>query len=121
MSKVKSFIKEVLAQLTGDQDTVIAERNYRTGKATVRGQISSLETDVINQEVAVEQAEEEFLKAKYPTERIENGEAYLNSIYDAKDNLENVRAELEATKASIEYWTKLLVEFDEEVEAPVKA
>lgn len=116
LKTMNSFVKQVLAQLTGDQDTAVAQRNYRTSKALVRGQISALETLKIRQEVAVEKAEETLVKTKYPKLPV-NDDNYIANVEEAQSHLDCLKDELNDTNHSIEYFEALLVEFDKEVEA----
>lgn len=114
MSTIKSFVRLVLAQLTGDQDTVIAERNHRIAKASVKGQLAALEGKKIKQETIVERAKETLLKAKYPTTEINDGEYYLAIIKSAQYDLDIAEEALADTNHSITYFEELAEEFNKD-------
>lgn len=114
MSTIKSYIKQVLAQLKGDQDAVTAEQNYRTAKATVKGQLAALEAKLVKEEIAVDKAKENLIKAKYPTTPIQDGELYLANIQSAQHRLDSAESNLADTKHSIQYFEELAEEFDKD-------
>lgn len=116
MSTIKSYVKLVLAQLTGDQNTIVAERNYLTAKATIKGQVAALEAERVKLENAVDDATETLHKAKYPTTKITNGEEYLDNIQNAQASLSHYQGQLDDNTHSIEYFTKLQEEFDKDSE-----
>lgn len=117
MSTVKSYVKQVLAQLTGDQNAVVAERNYRTAKASVKGQVAALEARLVKEETAVEKANEDLFKAKYPTTEISDGEYYLENIVSAQETADYAQAKLDSTNKSIEFFKNLSEEFEVEATA----
>lgn len=116
MSVVKSYIKETLARLTGDQDTVIAEKNFRKNSAAVRGQIAALEAQLVNAEDGLDTAKEALMTTKYPTTLSTGGQSYISAIARANEAVELKQAEVDQIKASIKFNQDLLEEFNKEVE-----
>lgn len=113
MTKVSNFIKEVTARLKGDEAGVVAAKNERKAVAAVKGQLAALDNQLVNQESAVEDANEAFEAAKYPTNLIGDVESYVRNIANKKEHLAAKEEALEETKKSIEFFKGLLVEFSE--------
>lgn len=116
MSKIKSYVKQAIARLTGDKTEELAQKNYRKATSAVRGQIAALEAQLIDAESDLEAAEDGLADAKYPKELITNQEAYLESILCAKDAVEDAQHRLKSLQASIEFNKALLEEFEKEEE-----
>lgn len=116
MTKVKSYVKQVLAQLTGDQDKVVAEKNYRKASAAVKGQVAALEGKLVDLSMKVEEKEEILNSTKYPTTPIGDAGTYCSRVKNAQDNLDSANEELEAAKESKAYFESLLDEFEKEEE-----
>jgi hypothetical protein len=117
---MKSYVKEFLARVAGDQDAVLAEKNYRQAASALKLQLSKLEAKRIDDEDAVETAFEKLNEAKYQTKLISDRTGYITGLKTAKDNLTKAQAELDATKEAIYFFSNIQGEFDVEVEAPVK-
>lgn len=115
--KIKSYLKETLARITGDKDEVIAQRNYRKASASIKGQLAALESKLVNDEEAVQEANEALNKAMYPTELITDQQEYASNLAYHNESVQDAQDQLETTKASIEFYKKVLVDFEEEVEA----
>lgn len=117
MTKIKSYVKQALAHLKGDDDGVIAQRNYRRSVAAVKGQKSALEAKLVTDETRVEIAKEQLLKAKYPgKEMTGDSEEYLSLIYEAEEEVEITEEILKNTTADIAKMQALLDEFEREEE-----
>lgn len=116
MEKQKSFIRQTIAMFKGESDKALAEKNYRTARAAVAVQIAGLEAKLVNQEEKVALAEESVNKATYPTDRINDGEAYIRNIASAEEALELAKEELERIQVSMDKHRNRLKEFDKEVE-----
>lgn len=110
--KLGSFVKEVMARLQGDDDKVVAERNYRLANAAVKGQLSSLDGKQVEAEVTLESAKEKLNSAKYPTTLISNSSDYIRSISRAQDQVDEAQEELNNVNSSIEYFKGLYEEFN---------
>lgn len=109
---VKSFVKEVLARFKGDDNEVVAQRNYRLANAAVKGQLSTLEGKKVKAEVNVETAKEKLDAAKYPTSLIEDGSDYIRNIVRNQESLDEAKEKLETINESIKYFQGLSTEFD---------
>jgi len=110
--EVKSFVKEVIARLEGDDTKVVAEKNYRLANAAVKGQLSTLEGDKVKAEIKVENAEDELKRCKYPTEIIQEGSNYIRRIAANFETLESRKEDLEQIEDSIKFYTELLKEIN---------
>lgn len=117
MSKMKSFVKEVVARIAGDKDAVIAEKNYRKASSGVKQQIAALEAKLVGDEDKVAAAQEDLNATMYPTTLIGDPEQYVKNIVSVKSRVDSAKEQLEATQASIDFFKKLLGSFDEETEA----
>lgn len=104
MTTISNFVKEVLARITGDTDTVIAQRNQRKASAAIRSQINALESEIVDLEIVVEEKTEALKAARYPTVLIEDAAAYLESISDAKLDLEKAKESLQYVKDELAVW-----------------
>lgn len=117
MGTVKSYIKEVTARLKGDQSEVIVQKNYRKAISAINGQLAAQRARLVDDESAVEDAQEALNNAKYPTELISNNSNYIRDIQSAQNRLDNAEETAANTAATIQYFEALLTEFDSEVEA----
>lgn len=106
--KVSSFVKEVVARLSGDNDEATAQKVARKAMSALEGQVAALKSRLIDDEQAVEDAEEALNNAIYPTAVFSDAKQYCKKIADAQAALENAKEELEATKDSIAFFQKLL-------------
>lgn len=112
MGNVTSFVKEVLARLSGNEGQVVAEKNYRKAKSAINSQLAALRAKEVDEESAVENAEEQLHNAKYPTDLIDDNKYYVQNIVAAETKLKSAQNSLEETRTSIEYFDALLKEFD---------
>jgi hypothetical protein len=117
MSKIKSYAKELGARLTGNQDKVIIETNYRKATAAVKGQQASLESELVNAEGDLADAEDRLKDAKFPTTKISDQQSYIRTIISQQSAVDAAQARVENVKASLDFQKKLLAEFEAEVEA----
>lgn len=109
-SELSKFVQATIAFITGDTDTVVALKNERLAKASIKGQLSALEGALVNAEVAVESAKDNLEKAIYPTSLITSQQYYYENIVDAQNQLDRAEEELADIVASIEYANNLLKE-----------
>jgi len=58
MNKMKSIVKQVIAQLKGDDSEVTGQKILRQGDSALKSQIASLKGDLITLEDGVEDAKE---------------------------------------------------------------
>lgn len=115
MSEVKdavknltSFGKEVVARIKGDDAEALAQANERKGRSAYKGQVSSLESRIVDLEDKVTEATEALAVAKYPTTKITDSQSYINNVRRAKEALTAAEEELEQTKESLEFYQGIL-------------
>lgn len=103
-NSVTSFIKEVLARLSGDQSEVIAAKNERKAQSAFKANAAAIEAKIVDAEEKLEQAQENLKAAMYPTEYITDNTTYLRSISDADEKVESAQEALDALKDSLKKW-----------------
>jgi ubiquinone biosynthesis protein UbiJ len=101
---VKSFAEEVLARLTGDDNAAVAAKNERKARSAFNQQISAKEAQIVDAEVAVEEAQEALNDALYPTTLINSTEEYISNIAEAQDVLTTAKDELETLRAQLKFF-----------------
>jgi uncharacterized protein (DUF111 family) len=106
--KVSSFVKEVVARLSGDNDEATAQKVARKAMSALEGQVAALKSRLIDDEQEVEDAEEALANAIYPTTVFSNAKQYCEGIANAQAKVESAKEELQSTKDSIEFFQKLL-------------
>lgn len=114
------FVKQVVAQLKGDDVTAKAIKIARKGIAAINGQISSLESKKVDLETAKEEADESRTSAMFPTEIINSNENYINQIVRAEERYQNTIDDLEEVENTLVYF-KALKERVEKVESSEKS
>lgn len=110
-TKGQLFVKEVIARLKGDNAEATASKIGRKAISAFEGQLAGLNANKIDQETAVEDAEEALKTAIYPTEMFSSNEAYIRNIVSAQERLDNAIEELAATEKSIKYFSSILEKF----------
>ena len=108
MSKVSNFIKEVTARLKGDEAGVIAAKVERKAISAINGQLASLKAKLVDDETAVEDAEEALSNAIYPTNVFIDNSHYVKTILARQEMLDSAVTSLESTKETIAYLENLL-------------
>jgi hypothetical protein len=97
MNKMKSFVKEVVAILQGDNAEATGQKILRQADSALKTQIASLNGDTITLEDTVEYAQENLRIA-----RVNNGKlitdrnVYVRSLLEAKNKLTDAQDALEA-------------------------
>lgn len=105
---VSSFVREVLARLKGDAETVIAEKNERKARSAFNGQIAALEARIVDSEDKVGEAEEAFKAAKYPVVIIGSAQSFVEGVRNAHTKWESAKDELSALKESLTFFKNLV-------------
>lgn len=111
MSKGTLFAKEVLARLKGDNADATAAKISRKAISAFEGQVAALNARKIDQETAVEEAEEALKAAIYPIEMFSSNESYVRSIANAQQRVDDAKDALAATEKSIAYFTGIASKF----------
>lgn len=116
MKKMKSFIKEVVARVAGDQAEVVAQKNYRKATSAVKSQIAALQAKEVDDEASVDTANENLEIAKFPTLAITDNKSYISNIKYYQDAIDKANDTLASTRESIAYFEALLASYDKEVD-----
>jgi len=103
--KVVNYVDRVLAYLQGDEDKTIALKNARKAQAAVKGQISALQSRLVDEEEVLQTAIEKEEEAKYPKTLIAAGaeasRKYVDSILNTSDAVIEAEESIEITKETI--------------------
>lgn len=108
MSKVTNFIKEVTARLKGDEAGVIAAKVERKALSAINGQLAALKAKLVDDETAVEDAEEALNNAIFPTSVFTDNGMYVRNIQARQEHLDSAKATLDSTKETIAYFENLV-------------
>jgi hypothetical protein len=104
MNKTKSFVKEIVALLKGDDAEATAQKVLRQADSAFKTQIASLTGDTISLEDAVVDAQENLRLS-----RLNNGSiisdrnSYIRNLLDAKNRLTEAEEALEAHNAKLDF------------------
>lgn len=107
---VKTFADLVVARLTGDDAKVKAIRIEKKAKSAFKSQLAALEASIVDAEMHVEEALENFNNAVVPAGDITNGKSYVLGIQRAQESLDSKEEVLQDLKASLRYFTELFAE-----------
>lgn len=114
---VKSFIKQAVAVITGDDATATAEKIYRAAVSANKSQIAALEGATIDLEDKVEEAKEALVAARLNGGRkIEDRNLYSQSVLAAHNRVIKAEEALEAHKTKIAFFESELVALEKEEE-----
>jgi len=111
MKKGGLFVKEVLNRLKGDDKEALAAKISRKAISAIEGQLASLRAKEVDDENAVEEAQEAINNALYPTEMFTNNKSYCDSIVDKQEELYEAEDTLKQTKESIVFFNSILEKF----------
>jgi hypothetical protein len=118
MSKISSYLREITARIKGDEAGKVAAQNERKANSAIKGQLAALNAKIVDDENNVEDKQESYNNALYPTTKITDNQAYVRNLVYAKEALDGAKSSLESTKKSIAFFDALLKsEWDTLVEA----
>ena len=101
---MKSFVKEVVAILQGDNAEATAQKILRQADSAFKAQIASLNGDTIALEDRMEDAKEKLRLAKLNNgEQITDRNQYIRNLLNAKNALTEAEEVLEIHKETIEF------------------
>lgn len=104
VSKTKSFVKEIVALLKGDDNEATAQKILRQADSAFKTQIASLTGDTISFEDAVEEAKEALRIARINNGRlIGDRSSYISNLIIAKNNLFDAEEALEDHVLKLEF------------------
>ena len=106
--KVTNFIKEVTARLKGDEAGVVAAKVERKALSAINGQLAALKAKLVDDETAVEDAEEALNNAIFPTYVFTDNAMYVRNIQSRQEYLDTAKATLDSTKETIAYFENLV-------------
>lgn len=118
MNKVKSFVKQFVAVVKGDDAEAKGQKVLRQADSALQSQIASLKGDTITLEDKLLSAQEAQDLA-----RVNNGnaiasrEAYVRNLLDAKNNVTYAEEALKAHKEKIAFLVGELDSLSKEVDA----
>ena len=85
-TKVKSFINSFVALVSGETDTVVAEKVWRQAESALASQIPALKGDLVALEDKVEEAKDKLAKARLNHGNlISKRESYVEGLLIAKN------------------------------------
>lgn len=118
MSTIKSFVKQFIASVTGDDVQAQAEKTFRQAQSALKSQIASLDGDTINLEESVKEAQDALEGAKINNgELIDDRNYYVSNLISAQNSVTEAEEDLAAHKTKIEFLKKTLAELEADVEA----
>ena len=106
--KVTNFIKEVTARLKGDEAGVVAAKVERKALSAINGQLAALKAKLVDDETAVEDAEEALNNAIFPTSVFTDNAMYVRNIQSRQEYLDTAKTTLDSTQETIAYFENLL-------------
>lgn len=115
MNKMKSFVKEVVAILKGDDAEATGQKILRQADSGLKTQIATLKGDLITLEDAVETAKENLKHARVNHGRlIANRNDYVRELFNAKNAVTDAQEALELHQAKINFLQEELSLLDKE-------
>jgi hypothetical protein len=104
VSKTKSFVKEVVAILTGDNAEATAQKILRQADSAFKTQIASLTGDTIALEDKLEDTKESLRLARLNNGKvISDRNSYIRNLLDAKNAVTSAEEALEAHVAKLQF------------------
>jgi hypothetical protein len=104
VSKTKSFVKECIAILKGDDAEATAQKILRQADSAFKTQIASLTGDTIALEDRLEDAKENLRLSRLNNVLpISDRNSYIRSLLDAKNLLTSAEEALEAHNAKLAF------------------
>lgn len=125
MNKITNFTKQVLARLKGDTAGVIAAKNEAYADNSIKSQIQALEGRLMDEKVALKDAQENLSNSTYPTELIvpkgsvdpsSSRRRYIDSLLKAEERRRDAEDAVKDTEKSIQFFKDVLVAMTENVE-----
>jgi hypothetical protein len=116
--KVKSFVKQFISTVKGDEVGVQAEKCFRAASSALNTQISSLGGDTIQLEDKVTDAKEAHTSARINNgQSITNRNTYVENLLTSKNNVTIAEKNLKSHIEKIDFLKAELKALETEVEA----
>lgn len=117
MNTVKSFVRQFVATVSGDDATVKAEKAFRQADSALRTHIAVLKGDVVPKEDAVISAKEELSIARINNcDPITNRDLYVRNLLQGRNNVTLAQEALDLHISKIEFLELELLTLSAEVE-----
>ena len=114
-TKVKSFINSFVALVSGESDTVVAEKVWRQAESALASQIPALKGDLVTLEDKVEEAKDKLAKARLNHGTlIEKRETYVAGLLIAKNAVTLAEIALAEHKDKISFLEEELINLSKE-------
>lgn len=104
---ITSYGKEILARLKGDENQAIAAINERKARSAFKGQVSALESKIVDLEDVVTEKKEALENAIYPVTKITNNQNFIDAVMAAKNALVEAEEDLEDAKEALAFFQDL--------------
>lgn len=110
-TKLESFINQFAALLQGDDNKVLAEKNWRSANSGISMHINNLEGQTIDLEDKLEQAQENYKSASVNHgKKIENRDLYVQNLINARYAIDEAHENLSNHRQNIELLKEMLQE-----------
>lgn len=118
MNKVKSFIKQTVAIIKGDDAAALAEKNYRLANAAFEAETAKLKGDTVDLEQSLQDARE-TLTSKRLNEGvlIKDRSAYLYALLNAQNGVTIAEEKLTMHQAKVDFFKEQSILLNAEEEA----
>ena len=118
--KIKSYVKEALARIQGDNAEALAQRNYRFVTSALELKISEEKHASNKLKREVEKAKEELETVKYPKVEITSEDSYLRNLKDAQNSVTLAESAVTQNEENVKFLQKTLDEYNSDVEEVTK-
>lgn len=121
MNKMKSFVKQFVAVVTGDSAEAQAQKALRQADNSLKSHISALNFETMAFEETLEKAQEaEVLATINGGKLIDSKERYVRSLLDAKNTVTLAEEALKTHKDKIAFLQSKLDDLSKEVDSVEK-
>jgi hypothetical protein len=104
MNKMKSFVKQFVSIVKGNDAEALAQKALRQADSALKSQIASLVGDTVNFEDRLEEAKEAQVSARVNHGKpITNRESYVRDLISAKNNVTLAEENLKEHKEKIAF------------------
>jgi len=104
VNKAKSFIKEFVSIIKGDEAEATAQKTLRQADSAFKTQIASLTGDTISHEDRVEEAKEALRLARLNNGKlIQDRTTYIENLLEAQNSLNEAEESLANHNATLEF------------------
>lgn len=109
---IVNFIKRVIAEVNGDEAEVIALKNSVKAETAIKSYIANLRNDIVDSNIDLTEANEEYDRKLYPSEVIGKGQQaykqYVEDIMNAADKIDDIKEDIESYENTIIFLNDIL-------------